>query len=509
MALPKPYNAIPHFASRARLIRFWGFGTLKRIVEMIRKEIDVHLEALAGYINDEDKLVTYKWLSKELGVHVNLSKQILFEYWENRRENKNCITATFLLIGYLKDGGMRVEVVKEADRESAKKNFDKIISEHVYSLQKTLPELELLAITDKGDSQLSAVRCTESVIRSDHEMEVLRWGSILPGKNPPSSTSKIQRQTNTEIIKPADKTNGVSKESIAKTAAPKPADKTQKSAFNNLFAKAIDKQNKDKAGASVSSNNTKNKAKTISPPKNAWFEAVKKPKTEKEQTEHADDSVKTSKERQISAPKISHKPKSEVILDSDDSDDSLRKNTEVEAKRKTDDKSEEEALESNKTSKRKSPERTVGKIGGKKKAASSSRGKKRQSSAKSESISKRRKRIVVAESSDESSGSEMDDIREPDSPEEPQVSEKIKTCPSPPLIKCEGGRRKVRKLVDKTFMDDDGYFVTQKEYVYESCSDKEEEEVPVEVIKPSTSEATLKNTNKRKQATLFNFFKKS
>lgn len=414
-----------------------------------------------------------------MNIHVNLSKKLLFEYWDEHRNKKNAVEATFLLIGHLEDGGMRVEVVKEADLESAKNKFIKVISEHIYSLQKTLPEIELLAISDNFDSRCGAIRCIDSVLRSEHEMDVLRWGTALSSHKPKniveSSTSKVQGKVDFEK-KSAEQSKNV-KEPVVKTAAPKPAEKTQKSAFNNLFAKVVEKQNKDKASASQSSGGNKNKTtptnngrNNTSLRKNAWFEVKKKPESSN-----------------------SSKDKVEVMDISEDSEKSI-----VEVGIESPEI--KEAVEKEKL------EETVKHVEKKKAAASTLRGKKRQSSSKDASVSKKRKRIVVI-SSEESSDSEVQDV-EPDEPEEPQVSEKIRACSSPPMVKCEGGRRKIRKLIDKTFMDDEGYLVTQKEYVYESCSDKEDEK-PAEIVKPITVEPAVKNNKKTKQASLLNFFKKS
>ncbi|XP_046472429.1 DNA polymerase delta subunit 3-like isoform X1 [Neodiprion pinetum] len=503
---------------------------------MIRKQIDIYLEALAGYINDDDKLVTYKWLSKELGIHVNLSKQLLFEYWETQRVQKNhVISATFLLMGYVKEREMRVEVVKEDHMASAKEKFEKIISEHIYSLQKTLPEIELLAITDKGDSQLSAVHSSQSVLRSDHEMEVLRWGSaLLANKQMKNNTQitapKVRANANTES-KLTDQAKNVkesgAKSTTNKTAAANSSAKTQKTAFNNFFAKAIDKQSKEKTsvkGVKSKPVASSSSLTTTSPHKNNWFEEKKKPissdnKEPKENPENFSDSKKPKlNEDKEKSPKT-NLPKKNAWFEAkkkppstSDKEAKVQVESCSDSKKANVEKFQEKSPQTEKVSKQESAVKNLssGKTGDKKKVASSSRGKKRKTSSKGENTNKKRKRIVVISSDESSDDSETrDDIEEPDSSEEPpQVVERVKSSPSPPLVKCEGGRRKVRKLVDKTFVDEDGYFVTQKEYVYESCSDKEEE-MPVEAAKPSTADVAAKTANKRKQVSLLNFFKKS
>ncbi|CAH1635657.1 unnamed protein product [Spodoptera littoralis] len=95
--------------------------------------------------------------------------------------------------------------------------------------------------------------------------------------------------------------------------------------------------------------------------------------------------------------------------------------------------------------------------------------------------------------------------------------------------------KKRRKIVDKTYTDEDGYILTKKEEVYESCSENEEEEIkenqkieknntsPVKTtntgqVKPVKNESTIKKETKSKkklsppkkgkQATINSFFKK-
>jgi hypothetical protein len=93
----------------------------------------------------------------------------------------------------------------------------------------------------------------------------------------------------------------------------------------------------------------------------------------------------------------------------------------------------------------------------------------------------------------------------------------------------ETGTRRVRKVVNKTFVDDQGFTVTKREL--ESCSEEDEEEKPVAVLASSKktnaaapAKAVVKepaagkkapakkkpaaSPQKAKQATIMNFFKK-
>ena len=79
---------------------------------------------------------------------------------------------------------------------------------------------------------------------------------------------------------------------------------------------------------------------------------------------------------------------------------------------------------------------------------------------------------------------ESDDEEIPATPVQEKVKSKLTGNSKP-------GRRRVKKLVDKTYMDDKGYFVTKKEY--ESASETDDE--PEQVKKPDTPKKEEKVRN--------------
>ncbi|XP_066904727.1 DNA polymerase delta subunit 3 isoform X2 [Halyomorpha halys] len=143
---------------------------------------------------------------------------------------------------------------------------------------------------------------------------------------------------------------------------------------------------------------------------------------------------------------------------------------------------------------------------------------------------KRRKRIVSALSSDsESSGNETSDCEMEVEPEQPP--------PPPPVVEEDEdmipptpGRKRVRKQIDKVSMDDDGFIITKKEFVYESCSDDEAKGEKKENKENNTKEDKIKletplkryeisqnnvkqnkspnNDKSNKQSSITNFFKR-
>jgi len=84
--------------------------------------------------------------------------------------------------------------------------------------------------------------------------------------------------------------------------------------------------------------------------------------------------------------------------------------------------------------------------------------------------------------------------------------------------KTRPGRRRVRRLVDKTYMDSKGYMVTKKEYESASESDTEQpEKKPVKKVTPKKHEKVeapvakkpkLTGSGNKGQAGIMNFFKK-
>ena len=99
--------------------------------------------------------------------------------------------------------------------------------------------------------------------------------------------------------------------------------------------------------------------------------------------------------------------------------------------------------------------------------------------------------------------------------ESDEEEEEIPATPVPET-KTRTGRRRVRRLVDKTYMDEKGYMVTKKEY--ESASESDTEEPPVKktvtpkkqekVEAPAAKKPKLTGSGGKGQAGIMNFFKK-
>ncbi|KAI4489549.1 hypothetical protein M0802_010986 [Mischocyttarus mexicanus] len=444
------------------------------------ESMDHYLEILNGYVYDDDKVVTYKWLSKELEVHVNVAKQVLWEFWQKHKEN-NDITSTVMLIGNLKSGGMRVEVIKQSNLDTAKDKFNSIISEHIYSIQKFIPDLESVFNNDQGDVRFSAIKCNESVERNDEEMSILRWGSrfkdcpVIKQDNL-KSPNKPAKEDISETSKQNDQTN---KKSTDKKTVPV----SQKTGFDNLFAKVPNKENN--VIPSTSKDIKNNKEIT---PERKYTDKTKSSSKENK-------SVKREEKRSISSffgknsnvtqnSSKDNETKKEHVKKEEINKEQAKENHIV--KDSIENKAKTEVIKSNNITEKKT------------------RGIKRNRTKESQNVIKKRKRIIVDDDSSDSQNEDVNMESEPDSEiEEESILDNVEKSPSPPRMTNKNGKARILKTVDQTY-EEDGFLVTKKVHVFENCS-----EDVVEAKKKEEPKSVVKIPAKKKQTTLTNFFKRS
>lgn len=392
---------------------------------------------------------------------------------------------------------MRVEIVKESTLLKAKEKFNKIISEHLYSVHKPLADLELLATSGPGNVNYSAIKCDACKERSDEEMQLLRWGTA-------AKKITLENRTNS---KPAD--------SVSPSKIEKNSITAKKSGFNNLFGMTGKPKNSEKLKSfqeqdecSTKEDKSFLKEKKLmkkeenSMEKNERKEAKKLTEKEKHSVEDDKNSSKdkgSMEKNKGSANSINKKvsPKSTSVK-SGSLDNffgklaSPSKPTEMILTEKKNDNAKKEEISEKRKAKKKE----------------NLRGKKRNRSKETEETAKKRKRIVVQSDSSDSeiqSDIEMEESV-PESPE-PETVARPKS-PSPSKVKCENGKRKVLKLVNKTYKEGE-YFVTKKEHVYVSCSEDEEEKKEEERKREVKKVEAKMEKVKKKQSTLTDFFKKS
>ncbi|XP_071645844.1 uncharacterized protein [Temnothorax longispinosus] len=468
---------------------------------MIMEALNEHLEALAGHVFDNDKLVTYKWLSKELHVHVNIAKQILWEFYQKYQNNN--IECTYLLIGLLKDKGMRVEVVKESDVPKAKEKFSKIMSEHLYSVHKPLADLELLASSGSGDINYSAIKCDACKERSDEEMQLLRWGTAAKKAMENTTNSKSTNSMNpskTERNSMTAKKNGFN--NLFNMAGRSKSPEKPKSSFQERDRDSMKKDNLWKKKDSVKNKDSTEKDQALMEETKELIEKekdtvekdknfVQKDKDSAEKTKNSTEKNKGSKTTST-AKKVS--PQSNSVKKGSLNNffgklTSPSKSIEVTSSEKKNHNAKEEFTEEKMSKEKKKLQ-----------------GKKRNRSKETDEGAKKRKRIVIQNDSSDSEVQSDIEMEELVPETEPEILAKPKS-PSPPRIKHENGKRKVLKLVNKTYKEGE-YIVTKKEHVYVSCSEDEEEKEEEMRRKEKKAEAKIEKV-KKKQSTLTDFFKRS
>ncbi|KAK7082387.1 DNA polymerase delta subunit 3, partial [Halocaridina rubra] len=135
-------------------------GELENIQTEMNEEkavIDnMYLENLDEYVNDEEKIVTYKRLSLTLGVNTNIAKQMLYNFVTQQRNgdktdrgNINIIYAVSGVVHENKEDVYKMFLVREENLEAVKSTMKKVISVHIYSVQKSrLKDLSALYSAD-------------------------------------------------------------------------------------------------------------------------------------------------------------------------------------------------------------------------------------------------------------------------------------------------------------------------------------------------------------------------
>ncbi|BFZ06082.1 hypothetical protein BsWGS_09122 [Bradybaena similaris] len=146
-------------------------------------ELSLVQENIDEFVNDENKIVTCKWLSLSLNLQINAAKRALYTFVERQRKGKggNGINVTYFVAGLGKSKSGELEhkciVVPETDLDAVKKALLAVTSCHIYSVQKAkLKDYTPLYQTDydvikqnlEHCSRLGSIKCdwvTQRVVR--------------------------------------------------------------------------------------------------------------------------------------------------------------------------------------------------------------------------------------------------------------------------------------------------------------------------------------------------------
>ncbi|CAG9765532.1 unnamed protein product [Ceutorhynchus assimilis] len=453
--------------------------------------METQFEKLEELIKDDDKIVTVVSLSQIAKVSLQESQNLINKYVELHKESEE-IFPTYILSGIKKEtGDLLIVQVNNENIEDVKKHYKNDPEVIIFSIQrsKSIDYNVISLVQPKSDNFLLGQVVGKNCVKRILTKKIL---PTLPAPTIKGKSTIFTKQNSAVNVKSEDKLKPEEdKNNDTKT---KQASAT-KGTIANMF-KAAQTQNKKPVEQKPKKNVGLSNFLTKKPIKEKVAEEIK-PKQEKAIED------KVVKETKQETEEIKPKPnKSTSDLFDSDTDEEILKDLQIlEEKPKA--KQEEEKPKAKKTVPKKPTQKNK---------------RKKTEESSGEKATKRRKRIIVEESdsSDDMFADEKSDNEEPPEPMEIEPAP-VKEAP-PPVPK-----NKRRKAVKKIYEDDEGFLVTETEYVYETAS--EDENMPEVKVKPlvekksnSEPEISPNKASKAKkgakkavaanQTTLMSFFKK-
>lgn len=434
-----------------------------------------NLNTAKEIVLDEEKIVTYISLSKDLCIHINTSKLLLQNLVDKiHKENpKILLNVVYIISGIVGDNRVWTTVCAADNLEKLRLKFTSIFYEHIYSVNKgnsTVDQNMYLLLNTFNDFNLCAglIKSKECDKRTSNEIVNLKT----------NSQELLTFSDDKKPLIPAKKVKQESKQTL-----------NLKSEIKEERSKPLSTQeNEVNIKIELSSPQKKSNGQKIQKGISGFFNktngAVKKaPKEIKKETKF---------EGNVNVP--------DQKMDVDEAD-SPKATLNAPVK-------EESESESNLSTNEKSNKNKI-----------------LQEIKKTSKVDKKRKRVLhVSDSESDAENDPFVDNQEINN----ESDDEIPPTPLNNTIKITSGivnPKKRRKVIDKTYTDDDGYILTRKEEVYESCSENEQEVEVAAVIKPlkletkenspikkknspKASKKKISPPQKGKQSTLTSFFKK-
>ena len=414
---------------------------------------------------------------------------MLFAFVKEQRNNKDNdnLYVTYFIAGlsHFVNGikSIKCMVIPEENLEAFKSTLSMVTSTHIYSVSKSKIKDDNVLYTADYDSvkenicdsnKYSAIKYPKAKIRSEADMKSLQ-------------SSLMQK---TETTEPTQLNGNTKQNGVNEHVSQKPSEKTKKKTdIAGMFANQT-KKTESKSKEKVPEKTTKDEQKEV----------------EKEDKKNSKESSSNKKGGMMSFfSKQTGKPSD-----------------------KTEPVKKEETTKPSTVKKEASPSPP------KRQAAGKGKGKRTKSGHDSDDDNQKKRKRIIATIIDSSSEEEMEyespipsPIREPSPlPESPKPKEVKTDSPkkeSPEKVTYnetgEKKRRRRRKLVPKTFMDNEGYMVTEKVWESEStdASDVEppakkqqpvKQQSPPQKKKASPKKKSPPSAGSRKQPALTSFFKK-
>lgn len=522
-------------------------------------EEELYLANLDEFVNDENRIVTYKWLSRTLSVSANRAKQMLYAFVQKQKKSNSGsdINVTYLIGGRCSvDGDMvhRFVITQDEKLEETKKNFSFLSSLHIYSVQKCkLKDANALYTVDYDVQQQygsetnrwSHIYCSAAVpladkgvnrgthhvngARDGHGTKMTNGTGEVHSSSRGASNSAFDQKTKTATSKPKKGQMPTMEMFSAKSTTKNdkhigenpPAEKNGRD-YQNDQAKP---NNSNKSGSMMSFFGKSISAKKVSEkPSSTGNEKEFNRHKGKKASDTAGDEAELKPAKSQTAPKkqdqaVENQNSKKRELSSEDEEEPLpskiSKVVNSSAAGSKDSKNDKQ-----KQKEGKQVDISKSKAGKKKAVTNEESDEERE--AKPKKRRKRTKELPKEDSSDDEQDMPNRDVIKklpPDQRSSASVSPPPQQLPQQTESGTARRRKRTRALKDKTYMNDEGFMVTEKVWETDStdASDGEPQRInPTEKEKqPSPAKKIIKKTcadvkNKAaRQSSLTSFFKKS
>ncbi|KAJ8953986.1 hypothetical protein NQ314_007179 [Rhamnusium bicolor] len=411
---------------------------------------EIYFQKLQEFIQDDDKIVTVSSFASDLGISLQNSRKLINKYVEDQRKLKpDELAVTYVLTGILKDKRKGVFIVKEDNFEEKQGLFENVPHTVVYSVQKCKHvDFNVIALVDMFNSTKVRERALDGSIGKS--------SFFLPKSRKSEEESKSVEKPS-ELPTTENKTSG-GIASLFKAAAAKSNRKDSEKTLTSVKSnKPTGKQNGGLVGFLTNGSLNSSKAVSNSEIKKGNAEI----KTEKSSNNFGNEDSIT-----VNDDDITH------IMDVDSPDEEHIGHEKHEVKKKPMEKKKQDKKKTNKRQRDKSEETPV----------------------------KRRKRIV------ERIDSDSDDLFEKEEDIIDKSDDEPERVPSPILERQLAPKNKRRKAVTKNYEDEEGFIVTQTEYVYETASEDENVEPKSEKQEKKEEKPKPKVAEKKKVAKKSGYF---
>ncbi|KAF9275939.1 DNA polymerase delta subunit 3 [Mortierella alpina] len=152
------------------------------------------MELLTTVVEDEQKSITYRWLSRSMGISVNTAKQLMESYLATVGKGK--AHGTYYVARQDAGTGNRAISLVTQEELDAIKNDEAVIGYHIYSVQPSpLKDLAILSVSNFEASQLQQGKDinTYRIIHNPHV--VVSKSNARPASAAPSTSTSIAAKT--------------------------------------------------------------------------------------------------------------------------------------------------------------------------------------------------------------------------------------------------------------------------------------------------------------------------